>query len=159
MTKTWLEMLEQNLNQKLEEFLETNTYQEALFKTQKKNDLYNSLLLQKEELQLEAQEQRKNLIELAEKIKQWKSRSNLANSAGKHDLAQQASKYVNQLMDQGRKLWSEFDQLGKEFHNINSKINNLSQQTTSFDSSFEEEWKKLETEDELNHLKKSNFKK
>ena len=45
MEKSWFEKLEENLDNRLAEFLQANPSQDKLLKNQSQTDLYNSLIL------------------------------------------------------------------------------------------------------------------
>ncbi len=153
MEKSWFEKLEENLDNRLAEFLQANPSQDKLLKNQSQTDLYNSLILRQEQLKLEAQTTRKELLHLAEDIQDWRRKSAIANQAGRSDLGKKASYHLNQLMEHGRNLWSKLIRLGVEIKAMNNQINEISLLKKEPISSHTDEWAAFETEEELELLR------
>jgi len=65
----WLEQLERELDQRLAAFLSQNPVQEQLFKQQHQLDRARSLQRQRQQLQKDAEEQRKQLLALAADVR------------------------------------------------------------------------------------------
>ena len=84
---SWLEELEARLDQQLEGFLRTNPQQEELLRGQAARDRQKQLLAERVRLRQQAEEQRKQLLKLAEEIRQWQERIGRARNAGAGELA------------------------------------------------------------------------
>ena len=78
----WLEQLERELDQRLSAFLGQNPVQEQLFKQQHLVDRVRSLQRQRQQLQQEAEELRKQLLALAADVRAWTERTERARRAG-----------------------------------------------------------------------------
>ena len=65
---TWLDQLEQELDQRLSSFLRSNPVQVRLFEEQHQRDRVLALQRQRQQLTEEASEQRRQLLALAENI-------------------------------------------------------------------------------------------
>jgi len=154
MSESWLKELESNLNKKLSEFLDENTYQASLFREQSELEEYRLLHSKKEMLQCKAQKHRDKLLELAKDIKNWQQRSYRAKSAGAKELASRAKEQVKKLMEEGRTLWSELDQIGREFKKIDKRMISLSKERSSEKESLDTKWGEFETEQVLDQLRK-----
>jgi hypothetical protein len=57
-------------------------------------------------------------------------------------------------MEKGRSLWSELDQLGNSFKDIEQKLFALSQQSNRDNSTLENDWSRFEAQQELQELKR-----
>ena len=55
-------------------------------------------------------------------------------------------------MEQGRQLWSDLDQLGNRFKDVEQKFCALSEQSASNSSTLEEDWKRFAAQQELQEL-------
>ncbi|MEA5411236.1 hypothetical protein VB737_05590, partial [Synechococcus sp. BA-120 BA3] len=75
---SWLEELEARLDQQLEGFLRTNPQQEELLREQAARDRQRQLLAERLRLRQQAEEQRRELLRLAEEIRQWQERTGRA---------------------------------------------------------------------------------
>lgn len=153
MSTTWLDELERNLEERLTTFLKENPYQELLLRQQHQKDLYQSLLHQRQQLQKEAKQQRQQLLELAANVREWNARSKRAKEAEAYLLADRADQHIAELMEKGRSLWSELDQLGNSFKDIEQKLYALSQQSNRDNSTLENDWSTFEAQQELQELK------
>ncbi len=154
MSQDWLDQLEQKLEQKLEEFLRANPYQETLLKAQSSIDEFQTLHKKREVLTALAKEHREKLIQLAEDIRQWKERSARARKAGANQLSERADTHLIQLMSQGKRLWADFEQLGFHLKGIEREIAALSNLSKKSSSTLEQAWDNFETEDALEMLKR-----
>ena len=154
MSTTWLDELERNLEERLTTFLKENPYQELLLRQQHQKDLYQSLLHQRQQLQKEAKQQRQKLLELAANVREWNARSKRAKEAEAYLLADRADQHIAELMGKGRRLWSELDQLGNSFKDIEQKLFALSQQSNRDNSTLENDWSTFEAQQELQELKR-----
>ncbi len=156
MGQSWLQQLEEDLEKKLSEFLEANPYQELLLTKQKDKDAYLLLKNKQEQIEKEATQIRKELIEIASEVKEWSSREELARNAGHNYLANQAKNYLNQQLQQGRKAWTKLEMLGNQFRNVKREVHEISQQSKKPSKTPETDWNKFETELELESLKQKN---
>ena len=86
----WLEQLERELDQRLAAFLSQNPVQEQLFRQQHQLDRARSLQRQRQQLQQDAEEQRKQLLALAADVRAWTERTERAKRAGEKQLSQRA---------------------------------------------------------------------
>ena len=93
----WLDELEARLEQLLDAFLQANPSQQALLRDQQL---------------AEAQALRSELLQLAAEIQRWRQRVDKAKGAGANDLAAQAQRHLDQLMERGRGRWQRLEQLG-----------------------------------------------
>ncbi len=155
MNLEWLQQLEKDLDQRLEDFLQFNPYQDFLFREQQKKARVNRLKISRDELETEAAERRKELVALAGLISEWKKRVERAKNAGAVDLAMRAENYVNQIMDQGRQLWLDLDELGLRFKEIEEKMSLMSEVTRCSNSDIEDDWSRFEDLQELEKIKQN----
>ena len=107
-------------------------------------------------MQIQAKDLRRQLLSLAEQVQAWGERSKKARNAGANDLALRAEKHVNSLMDQGRDLWSELDELGRNFRDLDQEISHLKQQASQQRGhrSLDEDWALFEAHQELEELRR-----
>ena len=150
----WLEQLERELDQRLAAFLSQNPVQEQLFKQQHQLDRARSLQRQRQQLQQDAEEQRKQLLALAADVRAWTERTERAKRAGEKELSQRAEQHLNGLMNQGRTLWTDLADLGRRFKEVNQQLVELSQQQHSSVSSLDRDWALFEAEQELEQLRR-----
>ena len=150
----WLEQLERELDQRLSAFLSQNPVQEQLFKQQHLVDRVRSLQRQRQQLQQEAEELRKQLLALAADVRAWTERTKRARGAGEQELSRRAEKYLNGLMDQGRSQWTDLADLGRRFKEVDQQLSDLSRQQSSKSSSLEQDWALFEAEQELEQLRR-----
>ena len=73
------------------------------------------LLRQRRDLQQQAETLRAELLALAGKIQQWQGRVGRARQAGATELAERAEAHCRDLMEQGRRRWQRLEDLGREF--------------------------------------------
>ena len=156
MNYTWLEEVEQNLERRFEGFLRANPYQELLLHQQHQQDCYASLCRQRGQLQEEAKELRRQLLKLVKTIKEWINRSQRAREAGASSLADRADNHLKDLLKLGRNLWSNLEDLGYRFKEVEEKISYLSHLSSSGWNNLEREWANFEEEQELDQLKKEH---
>ena len=83
----WLEQLERELDQRLAAFLSQNPVQEQLFRQQHQLDRARSLQRQRQQLQQDAEEQRKQLLALAADVRAWTERTERAKRAVEKELS------------------------------------------------------------------------
>ena len=76
----WLEQLERELDQRLAAFLSQNPVQEQLFRQQHQLDRARSLQRQRQQLQQDAEEQRKQLLALAADVRAGRSARSAPNA-------------------------------------------------------------------------------
>lgn len=110
---SWIEDLETRLEGQLEAFLRANPGQRSLLEDQERSDNLEALRRERITLQGEAERQRQRLLQLAEEIRSWQQRVKRARSAGADDLAGRAAAHVEGLMEQGRSLWQQLQELGQ----------------------------------------------
>ena len=125
---SWLEQLERELDARLSAFLHNNPVQEHLFSEQHLKDRAAALQRQHQQLQSEAKQQRQQLLRLAEDVRAWRDRVERARAAGAADLAGRAEQHLTSLMNQGRALWADLDDLGRRFNEVERQLQELHQQ-------------------------------
>ena len=153
----WLDQLEQELDQRLSAFLRSNPVQEELFEQQHLQDRARALQRQREQLQGEAEQQRKALLKLAGEVRAWRARADRARKADAADLASRAEQHLSGLMDQGRCLWSDLADLGRRFEEVELQLKDLNgQQATPNPSTLERDWALFEQDQELERLRRKN---
>ena len=150
---TWLDQLEQELDQRLASFLRNNPVQEQLFREQHQRDRVRALQRQRQQLAAEATEHRRQLLALAADVKAWSDRTVRAHNAGAKDLAQRADQHRAQLMEQGRKLWGDLSDLGRRFEEVDRQLSEIKQHQKK-PSSLEKDWALFEAEQELEELRR-----
>jgi len=150
----WLEQLERELDQRLAAFLSQNPVQEQLFRQQHQLDRVRSLQRQRQQLQQDAEEQRKQLLALAADVRAWTERTERAKRAGEKELSQRTEQHLNNLMNQGRTLWTDLADLGRRFKEVDQQLLELSQQQRSGVSSLDQDWALFEAEQELEQLRR-----
>ena len=150
---TWLDQLEQELDQRLSAFLRSNPIQEGLFQEQHQRDRVKALQRQRQQLAEEAHEQRRQLLSLAEEIKAWSDRSHRARAAGASDLAERAEQHRNELMHQGHELWNDLVSLGRRFDEVDAQLQEVKQQK-SIRSKLNQDWALFEAEQELEEMRR-----
>ena len=153
---TWLEQLERELDARLSAFLRNNPVQDQLFSQQHQQDRAQALQRQRQQLQSEAEQQRRQLLNLAAEVRAWQRRIDKARVAGATALSQRAEQHVNGLMDQGRLLWADLDDLGRRFREVDQQLKELHQQQKAPSlSSLEKDWALFEAEQELDQLRRN----
>ena len=151
---SWLEQVEQELDQRLSGFLRNNPLQDQLFQEQHSRDRAQSLQRQRQQLQQEAELQRQQLLHLAEDVRAWRQRADKARDANAGELANRADQHLHRLMDQGRQLWNDLDDLGRRFNEVEHQLLELkTQQKTPSGSDLEKDWALFEAEQELRELR------
>ncbi len=141
----WLEQLEARLEQQLEAFLRANPAQEALLQEQERLEQQ-----QRRRAQLQqAEALRRELLQLAADIRQWRERAQRAEQAGAHELAERAQHQLTQLMEQGRQRWQTLEQLGRAVHAAGGGA--AAQPTPE---STVQSWERFEVEQELELLRR-----
>lgn len=150
----WLEQLERELDQRLSAFLSQNPVQEQLFRQQHQVDRARSLQRQRQQLQQEAKELRKQLLALAADVRAWTERTNRARRAGEQELSRRAEQHLNGLMDQGRSQWTDLADLGRRFKEVDQQLTDLSRQQPTKSSYLERDWALFEAEQELEQLRR-----
>ena len=149
---TWLDQLEQELDQRLSSFLRSNPVQVRLFEEQHQRDRVLALQRQRQQLTEEASEQRRQLLALAENIKAWTDRSDRAKAAGVSDLARRAELHRAELMNQGHELWRDLASLGRRFDEVDAQLLELKHQRSNR-SNLDQDWALFEAEQELEELR------
>ena len=151
----WLEQLERELDARLSAFLRNNPVQDHLFNEQHLKDRAAALQRQRQQLQSEAKHQRQQLLQLAEEVRGWRSRVDRAKAAGAADLAERAEQHLSSLMNQGRALWTDLEDLGRRFSEVERQLQELHQQKqTPSPSTLEKDWALFEAEQELEQLRR-----
>ena len=152
---TWLEQLERELDKRLSEFLRNNPVQDQLFQDQHQQDRAAALKRQRRQLQQDAEEQRQQLLELADQVKAWRDRIQRADRAGATDLADRARQHLDQLMTQGRNLWSDLENLGRRFEEVDAQFAELNRQPPSANrKDLDRYWAMFEAEQELKRMRR-----
>ena len=150
----WLDQLERELDQRLSAFLRNNPVQEALFREQHQLDRARALQRQRQQLQAEAEEQRRQLLALAEEVRAWTQRTQRARQANQPDLAQRAEQHLANLMEQGRNLWTDLADLGRRFQEVDAQLTDLKQRQSASRSTLDADWAQFEAEQELEQLRR-----
>ncbi|MCB4399731.1 hercynine metabolism protein [Synechococcus sp. MU1625] len=152
---SWLEQLERELDARLSAFLRNNPVQDNLFSEQHLRDRAGALQRQRQQLQSEAKQQRQQLLRLADDVRGWRSRVDRAKAAGADDLAKRAEQHLSSLMNQGRALWADLEDLGRRFNEVERQLDELVQQRqTPSPSRLEKDWALFEAEQELEQLRR-----
>ena len=152
---SWLEQLERELDARLSAFLRNNPVQDNLFSEQHLKDRAGALQRQRQQLQSEAKQQRQQLLRLADDVRGWRSRVDRARAAGSDDLAKRAEQHLSSLMNQGRALWADLEDLGRRFNEVERQLDELVQQRqTPSPSTLEKDWALFEAEQELEQLRR-----
>ena len=152
---TWLEQLERELDKRLSEFLRNNPVQDQLFQDQHQQDRAAALKRQRRQLQQDAEEQRQQLLELADQVKAWRDRIQRADRAGAKDLADRARRHMDELMTQGRHLWSDLENLGRRFEEVDAQFAELNRQPPSANrKDLDRDWAMFEAEQELKRMRR-----
>ena len=152
---SWLEQLERELDARLSAFLRNNPVQDNLFSEQHLKDRAVALQRQRQQLQSEAKQQRQQLLRLADDVRGWRSRVDRARAAGADDLAKRAEQHLSSLMNQGRALWADLEDLGRRFNEVERQLDELVQQRqTPSPSTLEKDWALFEAEQELQQLRR-----
>ena len=152
---SWLEQLERELDARLSAFLRNNPVQDHLFSEQHLKDRAGALQRQRLQLQSEAKQQRQQLLRLAEDVHAWRSRVDRARAAGADDLARRAEQHLTSLMNQGRALWADLEDLGRRFTEVEQQLVELQRQKqTPSPSTLEKDWALFEAEQELEQLRR-----
>ena len=153
---SWLEQLERELDQRLSGFLGNNPLQDQLFQEQHRRDRAQALQRQRQQLQQEAEQQRQQLLHLADDVRAWRQRSDKARQANASELANRADQHLQGLMDQGRQLWNDLDDLGRRFNEVEQQLLDLKiQEKKPSGSDLEKDWALFEAEQELRELRKN----
>ena len=101
-----------------------------------------------------AELQRQQLLHLAEDVRAWRQRADKARQANASDLANRADQHLHGLMDQGRQLWNDLNDLGRHFNEVEQQLVELkTQQKTPSGSDLEKDWALFEAEQELRELR------
>ena len=164
---SWLDDLENRLDNTLEAFLRANPSQEALLQEQESRERQQLLRRQRLELRSQAELGRRRLLELAEEIRLWQARVLRAREAGAEDLAGRAEAHIGSLMEQGRQRWQELGELGSRFGAVEQELAELARQAppsaappvgapaaASRAQTLETDWAAFEAQQELQELKK-----
>ena len=156
MSPSWLDQLEQNLQERLDAFLHSNPDQDRLLQEQHLQDRQRDLSSRRDLMKIQARDLRRQLLSLAEQVQAWGERTKKARDAGADDLALRAEQHVKTLMDQGRDLWNELDELGRNFRDLDQQISRLNQRASQQRGhrSLDEDWALFEAHQELEDLKR-----
>ena len=153
---SWLDQLERELDARLSAFLRSNPNQERLFRDQHLKDRADALRRQRIQLQAEADVQRQQLLDLAADVRAWRERMERAERARADDLAARASNHLEGLMQQGRHLWSDLDDLGRRFSEVDQQLGRLSEEDNKAGrpADLDRDWALFEAEQELQDLRR-----
>ena len=156
MSPTWLDQLEQNLEERLDAFLHSNPDQDRLLQEQHLQDRQRDLSSRRDLMKIQARDLRRQLLSLAEQVQAWGERTKKARNLGADDLALRAEQHVKTLMDQGRDLWNELDELGRNFRDLDQQISRLNQRASQQRGhrSLDEDWALFEAHQELEDLRR-----
>ena len=156
MSPSWLDQLEQNLEERLDAFLHSNPDQDRLLQEQHLQDRQRDLSSRRDLMKIQARDLRRQLLSLAEQVQAWGERTKKARDAGADDLALRAEQHVKTLMDQGRDLWNELDELGQNFRDLDQQISRLNQRASQQRGhrSLDEDWALFEAHQELEDLRR-----
>ncbi len=156
MSPTWLDQLEQNLEERLDAFLHSNPDQDRLLQEQHLQDRQRDLSSRRDLMKIQAKDLRRQLLSLAEQVQAWGERTKKARDAGAYDLALRAEQHVKTLMDQGRDLWNELDELGRNFRDLDQQISLLNQRASQQRGhrSLDEDWALFEAHQDLEDLRR-----
>ena len=136
----WLDELEARLEQLLDAFLQANPSQQALLRDQQL---------------AEAQALRSELLQLAAEIQRWRQRVDKAQRAGANDLAAQAQRHLDQLMERGRGRWQRLEQLGRDLQGGAGKETRTPAPTpTQPNDPLDQAWARFEIEQDLERLRR-----
>ena len=106
-------------------------------------------------LDSDAEEQRRQLLDLADQVKDWRERIQRADRAGATNLADRARHHLDQLMTQGRHLWSDLENLGRRFEEVDGQLAELSRQPASANrKDLDRDWAMFEAEQELKRMRR-----
>jgi len=155
---SWLDELERSLEQRLDAFLKANPHQDILLRDQHLQDRQRSLEQQRLQLQHQAHDLRRQLLNLAEEVRNWTARSDRARTAGAQELAKRADQHIQALMNQGRDLWTELNALGATFQTVEQQLGQLmtSNTTPSPSRNLEQDWALFEAQQELDELRRQH---
>ena len=155
---SWLDELERSLDQRLDAFLKANPHQDILLRDQHLQDRQRSLEQQRLQLQHQAHDLRRQLLNLAEEVRNWTARSDRARTAGAQELAKRADQHIQALMNQGRDLWTELNALGATFQTVEQQLDQLmtSNKTPSPSRNLEQDWALFEAQQELDELRRQH---
>ena len=155
---SWLDELERSLEERLDAFLKANPHQDILLRDQHLQDRQRSLEQQRLQLQHQAHDLRRQLLNLAEEVRNWTARSDRARTAGAQELAKRADQHIQALMNQGRDLWTELNALGATFQTVEQQLDQLmtSNTTPSPSRNLEQDWALFEAQQELDELRRQH---
>ena len=136
----WLDELEARLEQLLDAFLQANPSQQALLRDQQL---------------AEAQALRSELLQLAAEIQRWRQRVDKAQGAGANDLAAQAQRHLDQLMERGRGRWQRLEQLGRDLQGgAGTETRTPAPPPTQTNDPLDQAWARFEIEQDLERLRR-----
>ena len=136
----WLDELEARLEQLLDAFLQANPSQQALLRDQQL---------------AEAQALRSELLQLAAEIQRWRQRVDKAQGAGANDLAAQAQRHLEQLMERGRGRWQRLEQLGHDLQGgADTGVREPAPAPAQPSDPLDQAWARFEIEQDLERLRR-----
>ena len=159
----WWEQLETRLERELANFLTANPAQQALLQEQEARDRQASLVGERGRLRRQAEQQRQQLLSLAEEIRSWRQRVERARAAGAEPLAERAETHLTTLMERGRESWSQLAELGQQFAAVEAALQALAvaEQATATSAApggkldeLEQAWAVFEAEQQLESLRR-----
>jgi len=150
----WLEQLEARLEQQLEAFLRANPGQEALLNEQARRDQQQ----RQSQILLQAEALRRELLQIASEVHEWRGRGVRARRAGAADLAARADQQVDLQMERGRLRWRALEQLEKELtgeaRTNRQGAKEKKRPRPEEDTSLKRNWEQFEIQQEIEELKK-----
>ncbi len=155
MNNEWFIRLERLFKQKFQDLPHWNGHNNYS-EISNEEVILDELIKEKEKSKTQAYKLRKDLLNISENIKEWKSLHEKAKASNANELAKKASDQIKNLMKKGENLWTELDQTGKKFRKIESNIRDFSGQVAQNSNIYEHEWIRLETELELDRLRQKN---
>ena len=88
-------------------------------------------------------------------MRDWRERIQRADQAGATDLADRARRHMDELMTQGRTLWSDLENLGRRFEEVDGQLNALNRQPESANrKDLDRDWALFEAEQELKRMRR-----
>jgi hercynine metabolism protein len=152
---SWFDDLEARLNQQLDAFLQANPAQQTRLEQLEARERQQQLGRTRQQLQLQAEQQRQGLLALAADIRQWQQRSTKAREAGATALAERAEAHLATLMLQGRQRWQYLSELGARFARVDAELEQLrTAAARPPGSGLDADWAAFEAEQELQQLKR-----
>ena len=85
----------------------------------------------------------------------WHTRTERARRAGAKDLASRATAHLEGLMQQGRRLWGDLEDLSRRFKEVDQQLEAvIQQQKKAQPADLDKDWAQFEAEQELEQLRR-----